>query len=398
MRSKKKSPPKAKRLLSAFDLACELIRRRSLTPDDADCQALIGERLAAAGFTLEPMPFGEVSNLWATHGAGTPLLVFAGHTDVVPPGPAEGWTSDPFDPVVRDGRLYGRGAADMKGGLAAMVAAASTLVSEHPQHPGTLAFLVTSDEEGAAQDGTRRVVETLTARGVQIDYCLIGEPSSVARGGDEIRIGRRGSLTGVSRIDGVQGHVAYPDRADNAAHRLIAALAELSAADWPSGDPAFPPLSFQIANLAAGTGAYNVIPGEATAQFNFRYPPPLAPEALQRRAAEIFARHAPHHEIAWHGSGRPFLSPDGPLLAAVVAAVEAETGAAPLLSTGGGTSDGRYIAPAGAEVVELGPVRETIHKANEYVALADLAALDRIYAAVLESLLSTSSTGKSIIG
>lgn len=286
----------------------------------------------------------------------------------------------------------------MKGGLAAMVTAASAFVGERPHHRGTLAFLITSDEEGSAQDGTRRVVETLATRGTRIDYCLIGEPSSIARAGDEIRIGRCGSLTGVARVEGVQGHVAYPDRADNAVHRIIAALAELAATDWPAGDPAFPPLSFQIANLAAGTGAYNVIPGEATVQFNFRYPPPFTPETLQRRATEIFTRHATRHKIAWHESGRPFLSPGGALRAAVAAAVEAETGAAPVLSTSGGTSDGRYIAPTGAEVIELGPVRETIHKANEHVALADLAALDRIYAAVLESLFASAETGARTAG
>ncbi|MGH8162179.1 MAG: succinyl-diaminopimelate desuccinylase [Gammaproteobacteria bacterium] len=377
----------------ALELARELIRRPSLTPDDAGCQTLVGIRLQAAGFVLEPMPFGKVSNLWATHGEGAPLLVLAGHTDVVPSGPRADWTSDPFDPIVRDGRLYGRGAADMKGGLAAMIVAATDFVRAHPQHRGTLAFLVTSDEEGPARDGTRRVLETLSARGIRIDHCLLGEPSSIGRAGDEIRIGRRGSLTAEITVHGVQGHVAYPDLADNAAHRLIAVLAELSAADWPAGDAAFPPLSFQIANLAAGTGATNVIPGRATAQFNFRYPPPLDPKTLQTQAEAIVARHAPRHEIRWRDGGQPFLSPAGALRAAVASAVKAEIGTAPAASTGGGTSDGRFIAPTGAEVVELGPVRKSIHKANEQVALDDLAALARIYAGVLETLLGSIGEG-----
>ncbi|MGH8225528.1 MAG: succinyl-diaminopimelate desuccinylase [Gammaproteobacteria bacterium] len=374
--------------MSALELACALIRRRSLTPDDAGCQALIAEKLEAVGFAIEHMPFGKVSNLWATHGEGVPLVALVGHTDVVPTGPLDDWASDPFDPVVRDGQLYGRGAADMKGGLAAMIEAVTAFVTEHPRHRGTLAFLITSDEEGIARDGTRRVMETLTARGVRINHCLVGEPSSIARAGDEIRIGRRGSLTGEVTVRGVQGHVAYPERADNAAHRLLAALTELVAVEWSAGDPTFPPLSFQLANIAAGTGADNVIPGRASAQFNFRYPPPFEPDELQQRVAEIFTRHAPQHEIVWRDSGRPFLSPAGALRRAAIAAIEAETGAAPALSTGGGTSDGRFIAPTGAEVVELGPVRDSIHKANEHVAIADLAALTRIYGAVLDALLA----------
>ncbi|MGH8426470.1 MAG: succinyl-diaminopimelate desuccinylase [Gammaproteobacteria bacterium] len=373
---------------AVLELASALIRRRSLTPSDAGCQALIGERLEAAGFTLEAMPFGEVSNLWATHGEGSPLLALAGHTDVVPTGPLEDWVSDPFEPVVRDGRLYGRGAADMKGGLATLVTAATGFVRQHPRHRGTLAFLITSDEEGPACDGTRRVMEALGERGVRIDHCLVGEPSSIALAGDEIRIGRRGSLTGHVTVHGVQGHVAYPDHADNAAHRLLAALTELAAVEWPPGDPAFPPLSFQIANIAAGTGVSNVIPGRASAQFNFRYPPPFEPEDLQRRVAEIFTRHAPRSEIAWRDGGQPFLSLDGALRRATVGAIEAETGVTPALATGGGTSDGRFIAPTGAEVVELGPVRESIHKANEHVSLTDLNSLTRIYSGIFESLLT----------
>ena len=371
----------------ALDLARELIRRPSLTPDDAGCQDVIAERLSAANFDVEPMPFGNVSNLWATHGSGAPLVVFAGHTDVVPPGPLENWTNDPFEPTVRAGLLYGRGAADMKGALAAMIVAVEAFVARRPDHAGTLAFLITSDEEGAAQDGTRRVMQTLEERGIKIDHCLVGEASSVKHTGDEIRIGRRGSLTGFTTIHGVQGHVAYPGEADNAAHRLIAALAGLAQTEWPAGDPAFPPLSLQIANVNAGTGADNVIPGEARGQFNFRYPPPIEPETLQSRVEAIFARHAPRRAVEWRDSGRPFLCAPGALRRAVIAAIGAETGTAPALSTGGGTSDGRFIAPGGTEVIELGPPRASIHKANEHVALADLAALVRIDGAVLDRLL-----------
>ncbi|MDN5864359.1 MAG: succinyl-diaminopimelate desuccinylase [Gammaproteobacteria bacterium] len=373
---------------AVFALAHELIRRRSVTPDDAGCQPLIGARLAASGFAIEALPCAEVSNLWATHGSGDPLVVLAGHTDVVPPGPLENWTSDPFEPAVRDGRLYGRGAADMKGGLAAMIVAAEFFVAEHPGHAGTLAFLVTSDEEGPARDGTRRVIDTLMQRGIRIEYCLVGEASGRERAGDEIRIGRRGSLTGTITVRGTQGHVAYPDEADNAAHRLLAALGELAALGWPAGDPQFPPCSFQIANVNAGTGADNVIPGEASAQCNFRYPPPLEPGTLQQIVAAVLARHAPRHELAWRDGGRPFLSRAGALRRAAVAAIERRTGITPVLSTGGGTSDGRFIAPAGAEVIELGPARATIHKADECVALADLDALAGIYTSTLSALLA----------
>ena len=377
--------PGAERIV---ELARALIERRSVTPDDAGCQDVIAERLEAAGFAIERMPFGNVANLWATHGHGRPLMVLAGHTDVVPPGPLGEWSTDPFAPVVEDGVLYGRGAADMKGALAAMVEAAAAFVREHPRHHGTLALLVTSDEEGEAHDGTRHVVAELERRETRIDHCLVGEASSIERAGDEIRIGRRGSLTGHATISGVQGHVAYPDQADNAAHRLIAALGELVAEEWPEGDPAFPPLSFQIANVAAGTGADNVIPGKATAQFNFRYPAPIRPGDLQQRVESIFARHTRHHAVTWRDSGRPFLSPDGRLRKAVMSAVEGELGRPPACSTGGGTSDGRFIAPTGAEVIELGPVRATIHKVDECVTVADLGCLGRLYAQVLESVLA----------
>lgn len=372
----------------ARELACELIRLPSLTPEDAGCQALIESRLAPAGFRVETLAFGEVSNLWATHGSGAPLLAFAGHTDVVPAGPPGGWTSDPFEPRVRAGHLYGRGAADMKGSLAAMVVAAERFVAAHPDHAGTLAFLVTSDEEGPARDGTRRVMATLGERAARIDYCLVGEASSIAQAGDEIRIGRRGSLTARVSVHGTQGHVAYPGGADNAAHRLVAGLAELAGAAWPAGDPAFPPCSFQVSGLTAGAGADNIIPGEATALCNLRYPPPLEPEELQHLIAGVWQRHAPQHDLAWHDRGRPFLSAPGALRQAVIGAVESQTGIRPALSTGGGTSDGRFIAPAGAEVIELGAVRASIHKADEHVALADLETLVSLYGTVAETLLA----------
>lgn len=368
-------------------LAKDLIGRRSLTPDDAGCQDVLAERLASCDFNVERLPFGDVSNLWATHGHGHPLLVMAGHTDVVPAGPIDQWNTDPFGPVVENDILYGRGAADMKGGLASMVEAAVSFVTDHPHHHGTLALLITSDEEGPAHDGTRYVMEQLEERGTKIDYCVIGEPSSAERIGDEIRVGRRGSLSGHVIIAGVQGHVAYPDHADNAAHRMLAALSELLATQWPSGDPTFPPLSFQIANVSAGLGADNVIPGRATAQFNFRYPAPLEPGDLQEKVDEIFARHSPHHAVTWRDGGRPFLSTCGRLRKAALEVIAAEVGSAPICSTTGGTSDGRYIAPTGAEIVEIGPIRTSIHKANEHVAIADLAALGRIYHALIEQLL-----------
>lgn len=370
-----------------LDLACELIRRRSVTPDDAGCQTLIGERLAAAGFKCEPLPCGAVSNLWATHGAGDPVFALVGHTDVVPPGPLDEWDGDPFEPRIEDGVLYGRGAADMKGGLAALIEAAIAFVNEHPNHHGTLALLVTSDEEGDAQDGTRHVLKVLDERGIRIDYALVGEPSSIERVGDEVRIGRRGSLSAHVSMSGVQGHLAYPDQADNAAHSLLAALHDLIAIEWPAGHEHFPPLSLQVSHIASGTGANNVIPGHATAQFNFRYPPPIEPGDLQTRTVEIFIRHNKEHAITWRDSGRPFLSPDGPLREAVCAAIEAEFGTPPSLSTGGGTSDARFIAPTGAEIVELGPVRGPIHKINEYASVADLDTLSRLYGEIFRALL-----------
>lgn len=373
-----------------LDLTCELIRRRSVTPDDAGCQILIGERLATAGFECESLACGAVSNLWATHGYGHPVVALVGHTDVVPPGPLKKWHGDPFEPRIEDGLLYGRGAADMKGSLAAMVEAAKAFVRENPHHNGTLALIVTSDEEGDAQNGTRHVMKALSERGIRIDYGLVGEPSSIERVGDEIRIGRRGSLSAHVSMSGIQGHVAYPDQADNAAHRLLAALNELVASEWPAGDEHFPPLSLQISNIESGTGANNVIPGHATARFNFRYPPPIEQGYLQAYCEELFVRHNKEHAVTWHDSGRPFLSPDGPLRAAVCATIESEFGTPPSLSTGGGTSDARFIAPTGAEIIELGLVRGSIHKIDEHTAVADLDTLSRLYGQILKNLLMRS--------
>lgn len=370
-----------------LDLARELIRRPSVTPDDAGCQALLAERLAGAGFQCEPMRFGAVNNLWARRGGAAPLLVFAGHTDVVPPGPLDDWSTDPFKPEIRDGVLHGRGAADMKGSLAAMLIAAESFVREHPDHAGSIGFLVTSDEEGQARDGTRRVMEALTDRGERIDWCVVGEPSSSESPGDTIRRGRRGSLTGRLTVLGAQGHVAYPDSADNPIHAALPALAELAARQWDEGFADFPATSFQIANFTAGTGADNVIPGRAEIQFNLRYSPALTPEDIQATVAGVLENHAVRHHLDWHDSGRPFHTPDGPLLDAVAAAVREHTGTPAKLSTGGGTSDGRFIAPTGTHVVELGPLNATIHQPNERVAVPELELLGRIYRRILERLL-----------
>ena len=370
------------------ELARELIRRPSVTPDDAGCQVLIAERLGRLGFRIEPMPFGEVHNLWARRGEQGPLLCLAGHTDVVPPGPREAWRHDPFDPVIEDGRLYGRGAADMKGSLAAMVTACERFLARHPDHSGSLAFLLTSDEEGPAVDGTARVVRALQARGERIDWALVGEPTAERSAGDVIKNGRRGSLSGRLRVIGRQGHVAYPDKADNPIHRFAPALAELVAAEWDRGNEHFPPTTFQVSNIQAGTGAGNVIPGELEAWFNFRYSTETTAEALRARVEEVLRRHAVPHELAWEHSGEPFLTPAGELVEAVRAAVRRVAGIEPRLSTSGGTSDGRFIAPTGAQVVELGPCNATIHQADEHVAVEELVRLSAIYEAVLDALLA----------
>jgi len=369
------------------ELTADLIRRASLTPDDAGCQPLIAERLARAGFAIEQLRYGDVDNLWATHGTGDPVLVFLGHTDVVPPGPLDAWTSPPFEPTLRDGRLYGRGAADMKSGVAAMTLALEDFVRTNPRHRGTIALLVTSDEEGIGKDGVRRVAEEFRRRGQRIDWCVVGEPSSREKLGDLIRVGRRGSLTGRLHVHGVQGHVAYPDRAKNPIHMLAPALAELAATRWDDGNDAFPPTSFQISNLNAGTGADNVIPGTLDAVFNFRFGTASSATSLRERVERILKGCGVDATVDWWLSGEPFLTREGPLREAVVAAIGEHCGTAPEASTGGGTSDGRFIAPLGAEVVELGPVNASIHKIDESVALDELERLPHLYLSIAERLL-----------
>ncbi len=369
-----------------FDLSCELIARPSVTPRDEGCLELIGERLARCGFTLERLDAGGVSNLWATRGSAGPVLCFAGHTDVVPPGEPASWRSDPYTPTVRDGLLYGRGAADMKSSLAAMVVAVERIAA-HEQR-GTLAVLFTSDEEGVATHGTRHVVEALRTRGQALDYCLVGEPSSQTRLGDLLRNGRRGSLNGRLRVRGVQGHVAYPQKALNPIHRALPALDELQASVWDEGNEFFPATSFQISNLAAGTGAENVIPPTLEAWFNFRYSTASTADGLKARVHALLDRHGLDYALDWQLSGEPFLTAGGRLLDAVQATLVAELGVTPELSTGGGTSDGRFIATLGTEVIELGPINETIHKIDECVAVADLEPLARIYEGIARRLLA----------
>ncbi|MET0230317.1 MAG: succinyl-diaminopimelate desuccinylase [Rhodanobacteraceae bacterium] len=370
------------------DLTSDLIRRASITPDDAGCQPLIASRLANAGFAIERLRYEDVDNLWATHGTGAPVLVFLGHTDVVPPGPLERWTSPPFEPAVRDGRLYGRGAADMKSGVAAMTLALEAFVQAHAHHAGTLAMLVTSDEEGAAKHGVRRVAEEFRRRGQRIDACVVGEPSSRERLGDLIRVGRRGSLTGRLTVRGVQGHIAYPALAKNPIHAFAPALAELAAERWDDGDDAFPPTSFQVSNLDAGTGADNVIPGELSAIFNFRFGTASSADSLRARVDAILRKHGVDFAIDWWLSGEPFITRGGKLRDAVLGAIREQCGIEPEQSTGGGTSDGRFIAPLGAEVVELGPVNASIHKIDESVALDELERLPALFGAIIERMLA----------
>ena len=372
---------------ATLSLAIELVRRPSVTPEDGGCQALIGDRLAALGFRLEPMRFGEVDNLWARRGTDGPLLCFAGHTDVVPTGPAGDWSSPPFAAQVRDGFLWGRGAADMKGSLAAMVTACERFLSNHPRPRGSIAFLVTSDEEGPAVDGTVRVLETLASRGERIDWCLVGEPTSLERIGDAVKNGRRGSLNGRLTVHGVQGHIAYPARSENPIHRFAPALAELCALEWDRGNAFFPPTTFQVSNIASGTGAENVIPGHLDTRFNFRFSTEVTASELQARVEAVLRRHGLRYELAWNLSGNPFLTPRGTLVEATRQAVREVAGVDPDVNTAGGTSDGRFIAPTGAEVVELGPLNATIHKVDECVGVEDLERLSAIYERLLERLL-----------
>ncbi len=370
-----------------LDLARDLMARASVTPEDAGCQALVSARLARAGFTCRQIDFGEVKNLWATHGEGGDVLCFLGHTDVVPPGPREDWLSDPFEPTIRDGFLYGRGAADMKGSVAAFVLALEQFVASHPNHPGTVALLLTSDEEGDAIDGVRRVAEHFRSSGQRIDFCVTGEPSSRQALGDLLRVGRRGTLSGNLTVRGIQGHVAYPEKARNPIHQALPALAELTARQWDQGYPEFPASSLQISNLHAGTGANNVIPGHCEVVFNFRYNPGWSAEDLEREVHSVLDRHGLEYDLRWHRGGEPFLTGEGRLRAAVRAVLLDQCGLAPEENTGGGTSDARFIAPLGAEVVELGPVNASIHKVNERIALDELERLPALYRAIAERLL-----------
>jgi succinyl-diaminopimelate desuccinylase len=374
---------------NVLDLACDLIRRRSVTPEDAGCLPLIGGRLVSAGFRVEHLRYGDVDNLWAVHGTAGPTLIFLGHTDVVPSGPEASWQSPPFEPTIRDGRLYGRGAADMKGSVAAMVVALEQFVAAYPDHRGRVGLLLTSDEEGPANlDGVRKVVEHFRAIGERIDWCVVGEPSAKQRLGDLIRVGRRGSLSGTLGVHGVQGHVAYPEKALNPIHAFAPALAELVATRWDEGNSDFPPTSFQVSNLNAGTAANNVIPGELTAWINFRYCTASRAEDLRARTEAILQRYGLDYALDWNLSGEPFLTPPGGVLRETVVAVCRELcGIDPEQSTGGGTSDGRFIAPMGVEVVEIGPVNATIHKVDECVALEELEQLPQLYRTVCERLL-----------
>ena len=368
-------------------LAKDLISRPSVTPEDAGCQQMMADFLARLGFQIEPMIFQDTTNLWARRGTEGPLFCFAGHTDVVPSGPVEKWDTPPFTPTLRDGMLHGRGAADMKGSLAAMLVAVERFIAANPDHKGSIAFLITSDEEGPFINGTPKVIETLEARNEKITWCLVGEPSSTHTVGDMVKNGRRGSITGDLLVKGIQGHVAYPHLGRNPVHQAAPALAELSATEWDKGNAFFPPTSFQIPNISAGTGASNVIPGELKVQFNFRFSTELTDEEIKRRTHAILDKHGLEYELVWTLSGHPFLTPAGELVEATVAAIEEVAGIKAELSTSGGTSDGRFIARTGAQVVELGPINATIHKINECVKVADLESLTHMYQRILKKLL-----------
>ena len=368
-------------------LAKDLISRPSVTPEDAGCQQMMADFLARLGFQIEPMIFHDTTNLWARRGTEGPLFCFAGHTDVVPSGPVEKWDTPPFTPTLRDGMLHGRGAADMKGSLAAMLVAVERFIAANPDHKGSIAFLITSDEEGPFINGTPKVIETLEARNEKITWCLVGEPSSTHRVGDMVKNGRRGSITGDLTVKGIQGHVAYPHLGRNPVHQAAPAIAELAATVWDNGNDFFPPTSFQIPNISAGTGASNIIPGELKVQFNFRFSTELTDEEIKRRTHAILDKHGLEYELVWTLSGHPFLTPAGELVEATVAAIEEVAAIKAELSTSGGTSDGRFIARTGAQVVELGPINATIHKINECVKVADLESLTHMYQRILKKLL-----------
>ena len=369
-------------------LACDLIARPSVTPDDAGCQHLIAARLQAAGFSIEHLRFGDVDNLWATHGSDGPVLALLGHTDVVPPGPREAWASDPFVPEIRDGLLYGRGAADMKGSVAAFVVALERFVAAHPDHPGTVALLLTSDEEGDAIDGVRKVAEAFRERGQRLDWCITGEPSSKDMLGDLLRVGRRGTLSATLTVRGIQGHVAYPEKARNPIHQALPALAALVARRWDEGYESFPPTSLQVSNIHAGTGANNVIPGELQVLFNLRYNPHWRAEQLEAECDAVLRAQGLDYVLHWHRGGEPFYTPEGPLRdAARRVLADATGGVLPEESTGGGTSDARFLAPLGAQCIEVGPVNASIHKVDEHVRVADLERLPALYEALMARLL-----------
>ena len=371
----------------ALALTQELIRRPSVSPEDQGCMDIICARLERLGFRIERLRFGPVENIWARHGDSAPVLCFAGHTDVVPTGPREEWQSDPFEPVVKEGVLYGRGAADMKSGLAAMITATERFIDRSSAHRGSIAFLLTSDEEGPSVDGTRRVMEVLEGRKEKIDWCVVGEPTSSEALGDTIKIGRRGSLSGKLTVHGIQGHVAYPHLADNPVHAVAPALAELASRVWDKGNQFFQPTTFQISNISAGTGAPNVVPGELRARFNIRFSTEQTVEKLQQTITEILDRHKVNYTLEWFVSGLPFFTAPGDLSQAVERAVREIANRSADLSTTGGTSDGRFIAPTGAQVVELGVINATIHKVNEAVRVADIDTLSKMYERVLELLL-----------
>lgn len=370
-----------------LDLTCELIRRRSVTPLDDGCQQLMIERLEALGFCVVKLPFGDVENFWAVHGKNGPTLCFAGHTDVVPTGPENDWQRPPFEPKIESGILYGRGAADMKGSLAAMITSVERFLADHQDHRGQIAFLITSDEEGIAVDGTVKVVEWLREQNAIPEWCIVGEPSSSKQVGDVVKNGRRGSLGAELTVKGIQGHVAYPHLADNPIHRIAPALAELAAESWDNGNDFFPATSFQVSNIQGGTGATNVIPGKVHVVFNFRFSTEVTAEQLRQRTGAILDKHNLDYDIQWHLSGQPFLTAEGELVEATVASIREVTGLSTELSTAGGTSDGRFIAPFGTQVVELGPVNATIHKVDECASVADIDQLSIIYQRILEKLL-----------
>ena len=373
--------------MNTLDLAIELISKPSITPNDAGCQDFIAKHLASFGFVINHMPFGNVKNLWATHGQGAPYVMFLGHTDVVPPGDEASWESHPFEPTIRDNKLYGRGTADMKAGVAAMLHACVKFAKHNPNHKGTIGFLVTSDEEGGAEDGTKRVIAELSKQGVKIDYCLVGEPTCNAKLGDTIKVGRRGSMSAKLSVFGVQGHVAYPQHTKNPIHAILPALVQLQSNNWDEDNENFAITTFQITNINSGYNVSNVIPAELTCQFNIRYSPALTFDLLQIKIEAVLKQLPLPYKIEWHRSGKPFLTTKRTLIDALIKAIQDNTDCSPKLSTGGGTSDGRFIAPTGAEVVEFGPINDSMHKVNEHVNCDDLEVLSKIYLDVLFKLL-----------